>query len=290
VVVHGWEESSLVDGQVEDNNHYGERWAGSYLGAGMDYTVVGVHWVPKTGWVDENMTPGSDDAARSVALLLYAFARNYNVSSSRIHMTGFSMGTVVTSKTAKKVQELGLAPLARLTLLDPCPTDQAQVISKTDGDYVEAIHTSSQGICSEQPLAHVDFYVNGGKAQVCGSGSCSCSGGAAVCQPTFFSAGCYHGRPQCAGFFPWITNHMRAPELYLESIDASQGRKKTFLSWKCSLSYDEMIAKDEECPYTESLALVPMGEDALASGRPQDGIYFLKTRGEQPFSYNSYLD
>lgn len=42
-------------------------------------------------------------------------------------MTGFSMGTVVTSKTAKKVQELGLAPLARLTLLDPCPTDQAQV-------------------------------------------------------------------------------------------------------------------------------------------------------------------
>ena len=117
---------------------------------------------------------------------------------------------------------------SRLTLLDPCPAEEAlvslviktkkskiflepgpkasfsfQVVSLSDGEYVEAMHTSSQvsllshlvkinifsgflssqvsllslfqyflltfstqDICSTEPLAHVDFYPNGGLAQV----------------------------------------------------------------------------------------------------------------------------
>ena len=35
---------------------------------------------------------------------------------------------------------------------------------------------------------------------------------------------------------------------------------------------------------------VPMGEDVLTNGRPEDGIYFLGTNGEEPRSYNSYND
>ena len=109
------------------------------------------------------------------------------------------MGTIVSSKTGKRWQELGQSPLPRLTLLDPCPVPEALVISPGDGLYVEAVHTSSQDTCSTEPLAHVDFYPNGGLAQVprgrvvlyrpqvCGTGSCSCSGGAPVCNT------CYYG-------------------------------------------------------------------------------------------------
>ena len=61
---------------------------------------------------------------------------------------------------------------------------------------VDVIHTSALGICSEESLGHVDFFVNGGRVQVnsfssyvssllhpqvCGSGSCSCLFGGQVC-------------------------------------------------------------------------------------------------------------
>ena len=77
-----------------------------------------------------------------------------------------------------------------MTMTNPFRRHHFQVISKTDGEYVEAMHTSSQvlqssdfparasshllstenfsiqDICSTEPLAHVDFYPNGGLSQV----------------------------------------------------------------------------------------------------------------------------
>ena len=94
------------------------------------------------------------------------------------------------------------------------------------------------------------------------------------------------GKPRCTGLWAWGDNHMRAVELYRESIEASQvwvqggdhlenpnaswpvkkwddkkvidfqGRGTTFLSWKCSFSYQEMIANSESCPYDTSSQLV----------------------------------
>jgi len=285
VVIHGWGMSALNNDQVEPVDDMALKFANSYEDAGIDVTVIGVHWVPVNGW--QQNTGHSEDtgnAGNMVALLLVALDRDYGISTSTTQVIGFSMGTVVTSKAAKRTQELGLPTLARLTLLDPCPADEAMVISKTDGEYVEAMHTSSQDICSTEPLAHVDFYPNGGLSQVCGMGSCSCFSGATVCDS------CYHGKPRCTGLWAWGDNHMRAVELYRESIEASQGRGTTFLSWKCSFSYQEMIANSESCPYDASSQLVPMGEDVLTNGRPEDGIYFLGTNGEEPRSYDSYND
>ena len=82
-----------------------------------------------------------------------------------------------------------------------------------------------------------------------------------------------------------------------------QGRGQTFLSWRCNYSYTQMVANSEACPWDGSSTLVSllavdtqtdsaqvsMGEDALAGGRPQDGVYFLTTRGEEPRSYDSHL-
>merc|ERR1712038_1559978 len=281
VVIHGWSESSLNNGEVEVGSDMARDYANTYEDVNMDVTVIGVHWVPRDGW-DAGKLQSAGDAANTVSLLLYALAKDYGVSLSNTHMIGFSMGTIVTSKTGKLAQELGLPRLARLTLLDPCPSEEAMIISLSDGEFVEAMHTSSQEICSTEPLAHVDFYPNGGLAQVCGAGSCSCFGGSSVCDS------CYYGRPRCTGLFAWVDNHMRAVQLYRESIEATQGRSSTFLSWKCSLSYSEMIANSESCPYDGTSQLVPMGEDALKNGRPANGVYFLTTNGEEPRSYNSY--
>jgi len=280
VVIHGWGGSSLQGGQVQPSP-LPESYASTYSSAGLDYTVVGVHWVPVSGWETVTETD-TGDVANTLALLLYALARE-GLSPSKVHVIGFSMGTIVSSKTGKRWQELGQSPLPRLTLLDPCPVPEALVISPEDGLYVEAVHTSSQDTCSTEPLAHVDFYPNGGLAQVCGTGSCSCSGGAPVCNT------CYYGSPRCSGLWAWGENHGRAVELYRESIEATQGRGQTFLSWRCNYSYTQMVANSEACPWDGSSTLVSMGEDSLAGGRPQDGVYFLTTRGEEPRSYDSHL-
>lgn len=284
VVIHGWMESSLVAGQVQDDNQMPRGWAEDYHGAGMDFSVLGVHWVPRAGWGDPN-SPEAEDTANTVSLLLYSLARNYNLSMDKVHMTGFSMGTVVTSWTAKKVQELGLVPLGRTTLLDPCIAELATIVSKSDATMVDVIHTSALGICSEEPLGHVDFFVNGGRVQVCGSGSCSCLFGGQVCDK------CYFGRPRCSSWgwlgAGWEESHMRALQLYRESIRAEQGRDQTFPSWRCD-SYPAMQADSEQCPYDVTLPLVAMGEHLLDRGRPDEGVYFLKTNGEAPFSYKSY--
>jgi len=288
VVIHGWGGSTLSNGEVQVENDMAHNYANTYEDAGIDVTVIGVHWVPVDGdWENMNVDPTEkhlifNDAANTVALLLYALAKDYGISPTTTQVIGFSMGTVVSSKTGKRTQELGLPLISRLTLLDPCPAEDALVISLTDGVYLEAIHTSSQDICSTEPLAHVDFYPNGGLSQVCGVGSCSCFGAAAVCDS------CYHGKPRCTGLFVWMENHFRAVELYRESIEGTQGRGSTFLSWKCSISYSEMIANDESCSYDGASQLVPMGEDVLSNGRPADGIYFLTTNGEEPRSFNSY--
>merc|ERR1712142_57790 len=200
---------------------------------------------------------------------------DFNIDTSQVHVIGFSMGTVVTSKTAKFIQQLGLPSFGRLTLLDPCPFHQASVISKTDAKFVEAIHTSSQDICSETPLAHVDYYPNGGDAQPCGSDSCSCPDGSLVCPS------CYHGVARCTDFFgnpDWFANHLRAVELYRESI----GSPSSFLSWRCRKTYEEFVESDRACP--EGDDKIPMGEHSVDQGRPAEGLYFHTTAGTAPYS------
>ena len=206
---------------------------------------------------------------------LYYFSE-YNILPSQVHVIGFSTGTIVTSKTAKMVQELGMGPLGRLTLLDPCPAFLAGVISRDDATFVEAIHTSSQGICYESPLAHVDFYPNGGDAQPCGTDSCSCPDGSLVC------SSCYHGLTRCVDFWgnpDWLASHGRAVDLYRESI----GRPTAFKSWRCSETYEEFVAGSRSCNNGGASELVPMGEHSMDQGTPMGGLYYLKTAGVSPF-------
>ena len=49
--------------------------------------VLGVHWVPLTGWGVENADPGSEDAAHALSLLLYALARSPTTSCTSYVMT-----------------------------------------------------------------------------------------------------------------------------------------------------------------------------------------------------------
>ena len=51
--------------------------------------------------------------------------------------------------------------------------------------------------------------------------------------------------------------------------------------WKCG--FDKAFLNDEN-----KNRFVPMGEYVLEEGRPLDGVYFLRTNGQRPWSYASY--
>ena len=105
------------------------------------------------------------------------------------------------------------------------------------------------------------------------------------------------------GWLVFFFSRMMAKLLF---ISLSQGRGKSFLSWPCRMNYTEMIANEELCPFTKKWSsLLPMGEDSTIRGRPkvmppgclfsnfsyfhfQEGNYFLRTTGEEPFSYSSF--
>ena len=156
-----------------------------------------------------------------------------------------------------------MGKLKRITGLDPGMIGfllfQDYVINKDDAEYVDVIHTDWFGFYG--PMGHADFYPNGGSTQ-----NCSCD----------------HPCPgiDCTTPSGFDNDHGRAPAYFEESI-LSQSK---FPSWRCDMSWEEFL-EERSCPFdsTESTT-VSMGEWSNDGGVPQEGIYYLTTRVESPFS------
>ena len=58
--------------------------------------------------------------------------------------------------------------------------------------------------------------------------------------------------------WPWLSFASWKCSFWDMKINYFQGRGSTFLSWKCSISYPEMIANDESCSYDGASQLVPL--------------------------------
>ena len=78
VVIHGWEEAGLdSNGEVVVNQYdqLPRSFNQLYVANGLDFTVLGVHWVPREGWKEELMADSSSDAANTIGLLMYSLYR-----------------------------------------------------------------------------------------------------------------------------------------------------------------------------------------------------------------------
>ena len=160
----------------------------------------------------------------------------------------------------KEINRAGQGKLRRITALDPgwpgFVLFPDLVINKDDAEYVDVIHTDALVTTGWlRPMGHVDFYPNGGSYQ-----NCSCD----------------HPCPgvDCLGW----SDHGRAPAYYEESI-LSQSK---FPSWKCDMSFQEFL-QERSCPF-ENDVTVSMGEWSNNSGAPEEGIYYLITKDESPYS------
>lgn len=89
-------------------------------------------------------------------------------------MIGHSLGAHICGVAADEFKKITSAwRITRITGLDPaqpCFTNSSLSLDVTDAPFVDIIHTNGQlmsrlGLGLPQPIGHVDFYPNGGKAQ-----------------------------------------------------------------------------------------------------------------------------
>ncbi|XP_013142800.1 PREDICTED: pancreatic lipase-related protein 2-like [Papilio polytes] len=143
----------------------------------FDVNVIVVDWstVARLDYkLSVTNVPGVGTAVGDLISLLLDANR---VDLRRIHIVGFNLGAHVAGFAGRRLQ----GRVARITGLDPSGNQwdtNSGRLSESDAEYVEVIHTDSEGLFSnglKDAIGDVDFYPNGGSKQPgCGlSNSCS---------------------------------------------------------------------------------------------------------------------
>uniref|UniRef100_A0A0K8RCW6 Putative phospholipase n=1 Tax=Ixodes ricinus TaxID=34613 RepID=A0A0K8RCW6_IXORI len=157
---------------------------------------------------------------RQIALLLRKLTGEFpdTVSSSEVHLIGFSLGAHAAGFCGRYFTLLTNKTIGRITGLDPANalfTYSGVHLRASDADFVDVIHTNRGKAYSgkmgiDKPCGHVDFYPNGGSRQP------GCS---------WFSIGC---------------SHRRSAEYFVESL-TNQNCK--FVSYSCTNGLQDRVDK-----------------------------------------------
>uniref|UniRef100_T1IMD4 Lipase domain-containing protein n=1 Tax=Strigamia maritima TaxID=126957 RepID=T1IMD4_STRMM len=152
---------------------------------------------------------------RQLALLIAELTARGITDPSQVHLIGFSLGAHVAGFTGKQV-----ANISRISGLDPAaPLFEGYGsqfrLDPGDARFVDVIHSNGDrllkgGLGAFEPMGHVDFYPNGGKAQ-------------AGCNNLFVGAlsDLFLYRSRSEEDSRSLCNHRRAYKFFTESIDAN---------------------------------------------------------------------
>ncbi|XP_077486170.1 pancreatic lipase-related protein 2-like [Amblyomma americanum] len=243
------------------------RMVDALLAAG-DVNVVVVDWekgatLPNYVQAAANTRLVGRQVAQAVRRLFRMGARPRDV-----HLVGFSLGAHVAGFAGAEIRNL-----SRITGLDPAAPlfegyDHAARLDPTDATLVDVIHSNGDsflrgGLGAFEPLGHVDYYPNGGKAQL-------------GCNSVFVGAlsDIFWGHWQS------LCHHRRALQLFTESANP----QCPFPAFTCA-SYESFLRGDcfpcerpSDCSYMGYFA-----DRSRARGR-----MFLMTRQEPPFCASQY--
>jgi len=141
-----------------------------------DCNVICVDWA--AGAVDPNYVRAAVNTrlvGKQVALLIDSINKEGITINNNTHLVGFSLGAHVSGFVGKELKHLSNKNLSRITGLDPAgPLFEGYSpkvrLDKSDADYVDVIHSNGDsliigGLGAWEPIGHVDFYPNGGRAQ-----------------------------------------------------------------------------------------------------------------------------
>ncbi|TRY75617.1 hypothetical protein TCAL_07503 [Tigriopus californicus] len=242
-----------------------------------DCNVICVDW--SLGAADPNYVRAAVNTrlvGKQVAILMKTI--NDKLASSmneRTHIIGFSLGAHVAGFAGSE-----LSNLSRITGLDPAGPlfegyDLKVRLDKSDANYVDVIHSNGEslivgGFGVWEPIGHVDFYPNGGRAQ-------------RGCQHLIIG-GLYdfiYSYSQSNETYRYLCNHRRAYKLFTNSISP----KCKFNAFPCE-SYEKF---ESGACFSCNSKLGECGHLGYYSNQaPGRGSLYLLTRDEEPFCGNQY--
>jgi len=232
-----------------------------------DVNVVVVAWYNGSHVAYSQAAANCRLVGAQIAHLIEVLHNEVGLAYSYVHIIGYSLGAHVAGYAGRALRERG-HPIARITGLDAAAPlfeheDDEVRLDKTDAEFVDGIHTSTQkvaiatGIGMIKEVGNIDFYVNGGSRQ-----------------------------PGCLDFNDGLQkmlscSHTRSYELFTESINA----RERFKGYSCP-SYKEFL--DGDCTSCPSTGCPAFGYESIKHNGIATGKFYLKTSNDSPYLVDHY--
>ncbi|XP_076160509.1 pancreatic lipase-related protein 2 [Ptiloglossa arizonensis] len=242
-----------------------------------DCNVMIVNWIGGAGPPYTQAVANTRLVGAMTARLLSQIINIGGIDPSKMHCIGHSLGAHTCGYIGYFLRGKYQHHLGRITGLDPAEphfsnTSTMVRLDPTDATFVTAIHTDcnpfiSGGLGITQPVAHIDFYPNGGRNQP------GCNEGV-LNSITLERGSFFHGIKRFLG-----CNHIRSYEYFTESINTAC----PFLAVPCS-SWDKF--QEGSCFDCVNQYCPRFGLDAQP-GNYHAAVY-LMTSSEKPFCRGQY--
>lgn len=230
------------------------------------FNVIKVAWGPGAKVMYPQSVANTRVVGAVVARTLTSLRDAYNVSMSRVHLLGHSLGAHISGYVGSRVHGIG-----RISGMDPAgplfeSTDEAVRIDPSDATFVDCIHTDGvpfrdAGFGTMSAWCDADYYPNGGGHQP----GCPKAVSRTVADVLSFKFEDAGDDVSCS--------HSRSHDFYVQSIATCR-----FASTPCG-SYDDF--KAGKCTCGDQAGCPSMGYHSADS--QQRGKFFLDTTAVSPF-------
>lgn len=230
-----------------------------------DVNVLIVDWVYCASFAYNLVVENYKEVALQISVLINQLQRRGSTLES-FHFIGVSLGAHV----AGFVGTLFEGKIGRITALDPAGpmfkrADTYDRLDPSDAMFVDAIHTDSDYFGISIPVAHVDFFLNGGNDQT----------------------GC--ARSRFASVYGYvICDHMRALHVYMSAVNGSCALS----GLPCSSYEDFLSGQCADCGlFKGTCPNIGLSENSgiTVSPLPKEQKVFLITTSSAPFCAHHIL-